>query len=107
MTDKPSRNEDEYFATQERERLAKLRAETEKAAKANERKSHYMKCPKDGADLTTEEFHGIQIDRCPDCNGIWLDAGEIDTVTSHEDKGLLGRVFGDVMTSFRGKSKKQ
>lgn len=107
MTDKPSRNEDEYFATEEREKVQKIREAARKAALSEERKSHFMKCPKDGADLNTEEFHGVQIDRCPDCNGIWLDAGEIDAVVAHEDKGLISRVFGDVMTSFRGKSKKQ
>ena len=107
MTDKPSKNEDEYFATQEREKLGKIRAAAEKAAKAQERKTHYMKCPKCGADLQTEGFHGVQIDRCPECHGLWLDAGEIDAVVAHEDKGLIGRVFDDVMTSFRGKSKKQ
>jgi uncharacterized protein len=103
MTDKPSRNEEEYFATQEREKLTRQRADAAKAAEAAERKSHYMKCPKDGHDLKTETFHGIQIDRCPNCNGVWFDAGEVDTIVAHEDKGLLGRVFGDVMTTLRGK----
>ena len=105
MTDKPSRNEEEYFATQEREKLTRQRADAALAAAAAERKSHFMKCPKDGHDLTTEAFHGIQIDRCHNCNGIWLDAGEIDAVIAHEDKGLLGRVFGDVITTFKGKKK--
>jgi hypothetical protein len=44
-TDKPSRNEDEYFAREEAERLAKLRAREKSAQTAAERKSHYMKCP--------------------------------------------------------------
>ncbi len=103
MTDKPSRNEDEYFARMEREKLERQRAEAAKAAQASERKSHYMKCPKCGQDLKTEGFHGIQIDRCPDCNGIWFDAGEVDTIMAHEDKGLLGRVLGDVMSTLKGK----
>ena len=105
MTDKPSRNEEEYFATQEREKLAQAREEARRTALSAERKSHFMKCPKCGADLNTEDFHGVQIDRCPECHGIWLDPGEIDAVVAHEDKGLIGRVFDDVMTSFRGKSK--
>ena len=70
MTDKPSRNEDEYFARQEREKLERQRAEALKTAQAAERKSHYMKCPKCGHDLTTEGFHGIQIDGYPNCNGV-------------------------------------
>jgi hypothetical protein len=105
MTDKPSKNEEEYFATQEREKLSKVREEVRRAALSAERKSHFMKCPKCGADLKTEDFHGVQVDLCPECHGLWLDAEEIDAVTTHEDQGLIGRVFADVMTSFRGKSK--
>ena len=36
-----------------------------------------MKCPKDGYDLSSSEFHGVQIDTCPHCGGMWLDAGEL------------------------------
>ncbi|MGE0353504.1 MAG: zf-TFIIB domain-containing protein [Gemmatimonadales bacterium] len=103
MTDKPSRNEDEYFAKQEREILEKQRDTARKAAIAAERKSHYMKCPKCGADLVTEDLHKVQIDRCPECHGLWLDAGEIDAAISHENKGMLGRFFGDFVASFRDK----
>lgn len=106
-TDKPSRNEDEYFAQQERELLEKQRAQAQKAASAAERKSHYMKCPKCGADLVTEDFNRIQIDRCPECHGLWLDAGEIDSVVAQEGKGLMGRFFGDFVSSFRDKDKKK
>lgn len=105
MTDKPSRNEEEYFASQEREKLEKHREAARRAALSAERKSHFMKCPKCGADLQTEDLHGVQVDRCPEDNGIWLDAGEIDAVSAHEDPGLITRVFGDVLSSFRGKSK--
>ena len=104
--DKPSRNENEYFAREETERLRKQRAELETTATRLERKSHYRKCPKCGAGLQTEEFHKIQVDRCPECHGLWLDAGEIDAVIAHEDHGLLRRVVGDMMTAFRGGSRK-
>ncbi|HJR33491.1 MAG TPA: zf-TFIIB domain-containing protein [Gemmatimonadales bacterium] len=106
-TDKPSRNEDEYFAREEAERLAKLRAREKAAQTAAERKSHYMKCPKDGADLQSEAFHGVQIDRCPECHGIWLDGGEIELLMKSEDSGMLGRAMGDLWTTLkrgRGKS---
>ena len=105
MTEKPSRNEEEYFAQHERELLEKQRATARKSQAAAERKSHLMKCPKCGADLVTEDLHGVQIDRCPECHGVWLDAGEVDAVMAHEDKSLLGRVFGDFVSSFRDKGK--
>lgn len=106
-TDKPSRNEDEYFAREEAERLAKLRAREKSAQTAAERKSHYMKCPKDGSDLHSEAFHGVQIDRCDECHGIWLDGGEIELLMKSDDTGMLGRAMGDLWSTLkrgRGKS---
>jgi hypothetical protein len=101
--DKPSRNEDEYFVKLEAERLERKRLEQAKLAQNSERTSHYMRCPKCGGSLVTEEFHRVQVDRCPECHGLWLDAGEIDAVLKHEDKGLLGRALGDFMGSLKGK----
>jgi hypothetical protein len=39
-------------------------------------------CPKDGATLVKEIAHGTIIDRCPTCQGVWLDSGELDRLTS-------------------------
>jgi len=101
MSDKPSRNEDEYFAREDAERIHKLRTQQVAEEQARERRSHFMKCPKCGADLLTETFHGVQIDRCPDCHGVWLDHGELDLLMKHEDPGVLRRVFSDVAASVR------
>ena len=101
MSDKPSRNEDEYFAREDAERIRKLRERQTAEEQAKERRTHYMKCPKCGAYLHTEAFHAIQIDRCPECHGLWLDHGEIDQLMKHEDPGILRRVFGDVASSIR------
>lgn len=40
-----------------------------------------MKCPvcKNVTLLMTEK-HGIEIDYCPECRGIWLDRGELDKI---------------------------
>jgi hypothetical protein len=98
-TDKPSRNEDEYFVKQEAELLRKQRIQAEAALIEAERKSHYMKCPKDGYDLASSLYHGVQIETCPHCGGMWLDAGELDAV-AHEDRpGLLTRVLSDAFTT--------
>lgn len=102
---KPSRNEEEYFAKLEAERLERKKAEQAKLADNAERKSHYMRCPKCGGHLVTEEFHRVQIDRCSDCHGVWLDQGEIDAIMAHEDKGLLSRALGEFMGSLKGKKK--
>jgi uncharacterized protein with PIN domain len=88
MTDKPSRNEDEYFARQEAERLEQSRAEIQRVTIESERKSHYMKCPKCGADLNTVDYHGVQVDRCPECDGVWFDAGEVESLVE-KDTGVI------------------
>lgn len=48
-----------------------------------------MRCPKDGAEMLPEVIRGVQLDRCPKCNGLWVDWGELrrvsdNHVTEHE-----------------------
>jgi Zn-finger nucleic acid-binding protein len=100
-SDKPSRNEDEYFAREDAELLRKQRERAQAAALEEERKSHIMKCPKDGYDLTSSVLHGVQVETCPHCGGMWLDAGELETV-SHEDRpSVFTRVLSDALSTFR------
>jgi Zn-finger nucleic acid-binding protein len=106
-TDKPSRNEDEYFAQQNAELLQKQRRLRDAAALESERKSHFMKCPKDGYDLASSQYHGVQIETCPHCGGMWLDAGELEVI-AHEDRpALLTRVLSDAFQSLRGDKKRE
>ena len=37
-------------------------------------------CPADGAVLLKTQSNEIIIDRCPRCEGVWLDAGELDAI---------------------------
>jgi uncharacterized protein len=100
-SDKPSRNEEEYFAREDAELMRRERERTNAAATAAERKSHYMKCPKDGYDLTSSNVHGVQIETCPHCGGMWLDPGELEAV-SHEDRpNVFTRVLSDALSTFR------
>jgi uncharacterized protein len=101
MTDKPSRNEDEYFVKQDAELIQKRRAAAELAAQEAERRSHYMKCPKDGYDLTSSAYHGVQIETCPHCGGMWLDAGEVEAVAHEHRPALFTRVISDALGSFK------
>lgn len=98
-TDKPSKTEEEYFTKRDMEILKKKRQEAQTEAEQAERRQHYMKCPKCGADLEQEEFHGVTIERCPDDRGIWLDAGEIERLMDDQAPGLLARVFSGVTAS--------
>lgn len=94
--------EDEYFARQEFERRKKIAEEHAAHLKKKElealKKEHWMRCPKDGLELIEIEYHGIKIDKCSHCGGIYLDAGELEGLleASKEQRGLLRKVFGFV-----------
>jgi uncharacterized protein len=99
--EKPSRNEDEYFAREDAELLRKQRERASAASLEAERKTHYMKCPKDGYDLASSEYHGVTIETCLHCGGMWLDAGELDAVAKDDSPSLMTRVLSDALSSFR------
>ena len=83
--------EEEYFHRQEREALEKLRAKMVAETTA----AQALKCPKDCTGTLEETLvEDIKVDRCNQCHGVWLDAGELDKLTQREEPGFLGRLFG-------------
>lgn len=95
--DKPSKAEDEYFARQELERRKKWAQEQAAKMAVDEKEQlkqlHWMKCPKCGMDLKEIEVHGVKVDQCANCGGVFLDAGEMEQIEKHEQGGVMGRVF--------------
>lgn len=85
--EQPSRNEDEYFAKQDAELIKQMRAKLDKEREQNERKAHFMKCPKCGADMKEEEHGPVKVDICPDCHGMFLDAGEMELLQKAQGSG--------------------
>ena len=43
------------------------------------------RCPVDDFTLAPESYEGVEIDRCPHCRGVWLDAGELEAVQDNQD----------------------
>lgn len=39
-----------------------------------------LPCPVCRVNLAMTERHGVEIDYCPNCRGIWLDRGELDKI---------------------------
>jgi len=85
---KPSRNEDEYFAKLNAELIKARRASLDAARAQGDRKAHYMKCPKCGGDLKEMEHHHVKVDQCVDCAGVWLDVGEIELLEHAHESGV-------------------
>jgi Zn-finger nucleic acid-binding protein len=92
-TDKPSKNEDEYFAHREAEILKARRDTAARAAEGSERRSHFMRCPNCGGHLKTETYHEIRVERCPDCLGVWFDAAQAETLM-HTESSRFASIFG-------------
>src|SRR3712207_1532749 len=49
-----------------------------------------MQCPNDGATLLMSERHGVEIDYCPTCRGVWLDRGELDKIVERAEHKKSG-----------------
>jgi Zn-finger nucleic acid-binding protein len=45
-----------------------------------------MKCPRCDAVLGSVEYDGVKIEVCPDCEGEWLYAGELEKIIEHHDE---------------------
>jgi uncharacterized protein len=88
--EKPSRNEDEYFAKQDAELMRQMRArrDSERAQQGNTPAI----CPRDGAMLQEEQRESVKIDVCPTCGGMWLDKGELE-ILQQAEKGKGGGGF--------------
>ncbi|MFQ5596858.1 MAG: zf-TFIIB domain-containing protein [Nitrospiria bacterium] len=97
MPDKPSDKEEAYFARLEFERRKKSEdekhAKLEADEKARLKKLHFMRCPKCGMPLIEINYKGIAVDKCSGCQGVWLDAGELEAVSELE-KDIVDKWFG-------------
>ena len=59
-----------------------------------------MKCPACKAPLVVVERESIEVDWCPDCHGVWFDAGELELLAEKAGRklepGMIGRPAGKV-----------
>ncbi len=96
--------EDDWFRHNEAkliEAARKRREEAEAAAKSAEaearREAHWRKCPKCGSDMTVENISGVEIEKCPSCEGIFFDRGELEQLLlKHEGqrRGFFRKLLG-------------
>jgi len=96
MVVKPSEKEEEYFARMELERKKKIENEKHKMLAGEEKEKlkelHFMRCPKCGMKLVEVDYKGIKIDECSECEGLWLDSGEL-TAVSKLNKTSIDKLF--------------
>ena len=96
MIHKPSEKEEEYFKRQELEKLRKARLEAARKLAEEEvgklKELHWMHCPKCGMEMEEVEYHGVMVDACFSCGGMYFDRGEVEKVIESEERGLLVRL---------------
>lgn len=89
---KPTKKEEEYFARMKFEKLKKIEGEKHKMLKEEEKRRlkelHFMKCPKCGMEIIEVDYKGLKVDKCSECDGVWLDAGELKAVAKMDKSGI-------------------
>jgi len=89
--------EEEYFRRKEQESIEKLRAKRAEEEQRKQTEASAIHCPKCEGTLVEITYEDVQVDRCNKCNGVWLDAGELERLTSQEEShGWLSRMWKGV-----------
>ena len=83
--------EDQYHKEQDRRLLEELRRTTAGDADAKIREAARQHCPECGARLEHGRMHGVSVESCPSCHGVWLTKQNLDEIARHEDNGWIAR----------------
>ncbi len=81
-------HEDGYFAAKEHELLTDMRLEFHKAQAAR-RDAAQATCPKCAGRFHQHAVLGFTLERCDNCQGIWLNKGELDALLRQQRRGPL------------------
>ena len=66
-----------------------------------------LKCPKCDSLLHSHERHGVVIDECPGCQGVFLDRGELEQLIDAESKYLAELDEGEnPQTTYQGRHRR-
>ena len=96
--------EDGWFRENEAAMLEAARRKREEAERVRQgaelearRKAHWHKCPKCGADMKVEAISDVEVEKCPDCGGIFFDRGELEALILRHDserRGFFRKLLG-------------
>lgn len=87
--------EEEYFTRKNREALEKLREKRAAGEGGPARAEGVRQCPLGHGPLVEIAFEDVFIDRCQECQGVWLDAGELEHLTGLEGgESWFSRLLG-------------
>ena len=75
--------ENRFFAERDRELIEQLKQKKADEEEQLFRELVHLRCPRCGTRLGQREVHEVTIDECPECQGIWLDKGELESLSKH------------------------
>lgn len=85
--------EEHYFKVHDAELIDVLKQkrrelnETRQSVKGKSRQAeHWMRCPKCGGEMQETIIEGVYIDRCAECEGVYLDKGELELLLEYHEK---------------------
>jgi Uncharacterized protein conserved in bacteria len=74
----------------------RLREQIKVAAEAKSTGESSMRCPRCNAALAVTKFEDVSVDRCDNCGGLWLDAGELAQLIQKDSDGWFRRLGSKV-----------
>ncbi|MEO8431746.1 MAG: zf-TFIIB domain-containing protein [Acidobacteriota bacterium] len=95
--------EDGWFRAHEAELIAAARRRRDEAsarqaaASAPKQATRPLACPKCGSQMTADRIQDVEIDRCPTCEGLFFDRGELEQLLlQHEPhrRGFFRKLLG-------------
>ncbi len=87
---KEKADEDRYFARKDKQRLEALRDQGGPEVALG-------RCPRCGIPLQEHDREGVKIDCCSQCNGVWLDAGELEAVVTRDSESWFSQWVRSVL----------
>lgn len=98
---KEQAEESRYFAERDRELLDKMKEQREAEHEEEIRVLALNRCPKCGVQLTTRLIEEVEIDECEQCQGMWLDKGELEAMSEQKGTHWVKQFFdgmGHILT---------
>lgn len=86
--------ENKFIHKKEQENLAKLK----QMAIAEACQGH---CPKCGKVIEAITFHGVPMDRCPGCGGVWLGPNDFKILAAKDHRNWFDRWFNDAAENIK------
>ncbi len=81
--------ENEFFHKKEQETLAKMKQDKIEEACLGH-------CPKCGKIIESTVFHGVSMDRCGGCGGVWLGPNDFKILAAKDHRSWFERWFDNV-----------